>query len=61
MIAWRGTASAGLVSLVDRAYYESSVPRLTPYFGTKCLELVNTLTKKQTDFSFKIGLGGKLF
>ena len=37
--------------------YES--PRPTPDFGTKCPELVDTLTKKQTDFSLKIGMGGE--
>ena len=30
-------------------------------FGTKCPELVDTLTKKQTDFSLKIEMGGKPF
>ena len=59
MIAWRGAASAGLVSPADRAYMKAPVPRPTPDFGTKCPELVDTLTKKQTDFPLKIGMGGK--
>jgi len=37
------------------------VPRPTPDFGTKYPELVDTLTKKQTDFSLKIEMGGKPF
>ena len=53
------TASAGLVSSADRAYMKAPVPRPTPDFGTKCPELVDTLTKKQTDFSLKIGMGGE--
>ena len=59
MIACRGAASAGLVSSADRAYMKAPVPRPTPDFGTKCPELVDTLTKKQTDFPLKIGMGGK--
>ena len=59
MIAWRGAASAGLVSSADRAYMNAPVPRPTPDYGTKCSELVDTLTKKQTDFSLKIEMGGK--
>ena len=39
--------------------YES--PRPTPDFGTKCPELVDTLTTKQTDFPLKIEMGGKHF
>ena len=61
VIAWRGAASAGLVSPADRAYMKAPVPRPTPDFGTKCPELVATLTKKQTDFSLKIEMGGKPF
>jgi hypothetical protein len=61
VIAWRGAASAGLVSSADRAYMQASAPRPTPAFGTKCPELVDTLTKKQTDFSLKIEMGGKPF
>ena len=38
---------------------KAPVPRPTPDFGTKCPELVDTLTKKQTDFSLKIEMGGK--
>jgi len=41
--------------------YESPVPRPSPDFGTKCPELVNTLTRKQTIFSLKIEMGGKPF
>ena len=59
VIAWRGAASAGLFSSADRAYMKAPVPRPTPDFGTKCPELVDTLTKKQTDFSLKIGMGGE--
>ena len=61
MIAWRGAASAGLVSSADRAYMKAPVPCPTPDFRTKCPELVATLTKKQTDFSLKIEMGGKPF
>ena len=46
VIAWRGAASAGLVSSADRAYMKAPVPCPTPDFGTKCPELVDTLTKK---------------
>ena len=59
VLAWRGAVSAGLVSSADRAYMES--PRPSPDFGTKCPELVDTLTKKQTDFPLKIEMGGKPF
>ena len=58
MIACRGAASAGLVSSADRAYMKVPVPRPTPDFGTKYPELVDTLTKKQTEFLFKIEMGG---
>ena len=61
VIAWRGAVSAELVSSADRAYMKSPVPRSTLDFGTKCPELVDTLTKKQTDFSLKIEMGGKPF
>ena len=61
VIAWHGAASAGLVSPADRAYMKAPVPRPTPDFGTKCPEPVDTLTKKQTDFLFKIEMGGKPF
>ena len=59
VIAWHGAASAGLVSPADRAYMKAPVPCPTPDFGTKCPEFVDTLTKKQTDFSLKIEMGGK--
>ena len=61
VIAWRRAASAGLVSSADRAYMKAPVLRPMPDFGTKCPELVATLTKKQTDFSLKIEMGGKPF
>ena len=54
VIAWRGAASAELVSSADRAYMKILVSRPTPDFGTKCPELVDTLTKKQTDFSIEM-------
>ena len=59
VIAWRGAASAGLVSSADRADMKAPVLRPMPDFGTKCFELVDILTKKQTDFSLKIGMGGE--
>ena len=59
VIVWRGAASAGVVSSADRAYMKAPVPRPMPDFGTKCPKLVDTLTKKRTDFLFKIGMGGK--
>ena len=61
VIAWRGAATAGLVSSADRAYMKAPVPRPTPDFGTKCPELVDILSKKQPDFSLKIEMGGKPF
>ena len=61
VIAWREAASAGPVSSADRADMKAPVPRPTPDYGTKCPELVDTLTKKQTDFSLKIEMGGKPF
>ena len=59
VVAWRGAASAGLVSPADRAYMKAPVPRLTLDYGTKCPRRIATLTKKQTDFSLKIEMGGK--
>ena len=61
VIVWRGAASAGVVSSADRAYMKAPVPRPMPDFGTKCPELVDTLTKKQRNFSLKIEMGGKPF
>ena len=61
VIARRGAASAGLVSSADRAYMKAPVPRPTPNYGTKCPRRIATLTKKQTDFSLKIEMGGKPF
>ena len=46
VIAWRGAASAGLVSSADRAYMKAPVPRPTPDYGTKCHELVDILPQK---------------
>ena len=61
VIVWRGAASAGVVSSADRAYMKAPVPRPTLDFGTFYPELLDTLTKKQTDFSLKIEMGGKPF
>ena len=61
VLAWRRAVSTGLVSTADWAYMKAPVPCPTPDFGTKCPELVATLTKKQTDFLLKIGMGGKPF
>ena len=61
VLAWRRAVSTGLVSTADWAYMKAPVPRPTPNYGTKCPELVATLTKKQTDFSLKIEMGGKPF
>ena len=61
VLAWRGAASAGLVSSADRAYMKAPVPRPTLDYGTKCPTRIATLTKKQTDFLFKIEMGGKPF
>ena len=61
VIAWRGAASAGLVSPADRAYMNAPVPCPTPNYGTKCPIQIATLTKKQTDLSLKIEMGGKPF
>ena len=61
VIVWRRAASAGLVSPADRAYMNAPVPRPTPNYGTKCPRQIATLTKKQTDFLFKIEMGGKPF
>ena len=59
VIAWRGAASAGLVSSADRADMKAPVPRPMPDYGTKCPNRIATLTKKRTDFLLKIGMGGK--
>ena len=61
VIAWRGAASAGLVSSADRADMKAPVLRPMPDYGTKCPRRIATLTKKQTDFSLKIEMGGKPF
>ena len=59
VIAWRGAASAGLVSSADRADMKAPVPQPMPDYGTKCPNRIATLTKKRTDFLLKIGMGGK--
>ena len=59
VIAWRGAASAGLVSSADRAYMKAPVPRPTPDYGAKYPIQIATRTNKQTDFLLKIELGGK--
>ena len=59
VIAWRGAASAGLVSSADRAYMKAPVPRLTLDYGTKCPRRIDTFTRKQTGFLLKIEMGGK--
>ena len=56
-VAWSRKRRTGFIS--RQGVYESPVPRPTPDFGTKCPELVDTLTKKQTDFSLKIEMGGE--
>ena len=61
VIVGRGAANTGLVSSADRAYMNAPVPRLTLDYGTKCPRRIATLTKKQTDFLFKIEMGGKPF
>ena len=53
VLAWRGAASAELVSSADRACMKAHVSRPMPDFGTKCPELVDVLTKKQADFSLQ--------
>ena len=61
VIARREAASAGLVSSADRAYMKAPVPRPTPDFGTKCPELVDTLTKSKQIFLSKLEWAGKPF
>ena len=56
-VAWSRKRRTGFIS--RQGVYESPVPRPMPDYGTKCPELVDTLTKKQTDFSLKIEMGGK--
>ena len=46
VIAWRGAASAGLVSSADGTYMKTPVLRPMPDFGTKCPELVDILPQK---------------
>ena len=61
VLAWRRAVSTGLVSTADWAYMKAPVPRPAPNYGTKCPRRIATLTKKQTDFLFKIEMGGKPF
>ena len=46
VIAWRGAASARLVSSADGTYMKTPVLRPMPDFGTKCPELVDILPEK---------------
>ena len=48
-------------SNADRAYMKAPVPRPTPDFGTKCPELVDTLTKSKQIFLSKLEWAGKPF
>ena len=61
VIVWHRAASTGLVSSADRAYMKAPVPRPTPDFGTKCPELVDTLTKSKQIFLSKLEWAGKPF
>ena len=61
VIAWRGAASAGLVSSADRAYMKAPVPRPTPDFGTKCPKLVGALTQSRQIFLSKLKWAGSHF
>ena len=56
-VAWSRKRRTGFIS--RQGVYESPVPRPTPNYGTKCPRRIATLTKKQTDFSLKIEMGGK--
>ena len=58
-VAWSCKRRVGFIS--RQGVYES--PRPSSYAGlrTKCPELVDTLTKKQTDFPLKIEMDGKPF
>ena len=61
VIAWRGAASAGLVSSADRAYMKTPVPRPTLRFVDKVSRRCGHTPGKAIGFSFKIGMGGKPF
>ena len=61
VIAWRGAASARLDSSADRTYMKTPVLRPMPDFGTKCPELVDTLTKSKQIFLSKLEWAGKPF
>ena len=61
VLAWRRAVSTGLVSTADWAYMKAPVPRPTPDFGTKCPELVDTLTKSKQIFLSKLKWAGSHF
>ena len=61
VIAWREATSARLVSSADRTYMTTPVLRPMPDFGTKCPELVDTLTKSKQIFLSKLEWAGKPF
>ncbi len=50
VLVWRGAASAGLVSSVDREYMKAPGPRPRPDYGTKCPELVKTILISKRTF-----------
>ena len=54
VIAWRGAASAGLVSSADRAYMKAPSLVQRSDLWTKCPEDVATLPEKQTHFLSKL-------
>ncbi|MDU2007085.1 MAG: hypothetical protein E6731_14075 [Lachnospiraceae bacterium] len=58
-VAWSRKRRTGFIS--RQGVYESPVPRPAPNYGTKYPRQIATLTKKQTDFLFKIEMGGKPF
>ena len=58
-VAWSRKRRTSFIS--RQGVYESPVPRPMPDYGTKCPSRIATPTKKQTDFLFKIEMGGKPF
>ncbi|BDZ80886.1 hypothetical protein Lac3_20950 [Claveliimonas bilis] len=46
VLAWRGAASAGLVSSADRVYMKAPSLVLRSNLWTKCPEVVTTLPEK---------------
>ena len=50
--------SLAVGALITNVFLKNAVARIRPYDLYPVIEL---LVEKQTDFSFKIGLGGKLF